>query len=133
MTGTHPELGPELRALATSILDTLDPALRQAARAAADGGTRGKCNQLFCPVCALAALVEGEHHPLLATIAEHSLALVMVVRAMLEAGAEGAGDSGGPDDPDGGGPGPEYHSPFPPPPPSSQSTGYQPIPVDIDE
>ncbi|WP_078281548.1 hypothetical protein [Mycobacteroides franklinii] len=130
MTGTHPELGPELRALATSILDKLDPALRQAARAAADGGTPGKCNQLFCPVCALAALVEGEHHPLLATIAEHSLALVMVVRAMLE--AEGAGDSGGPDDPDSG-PGPEYRSPFPPPPPSSQSTGYQPIPVDIDE
>lgn len=128
MTGTHPELGPELRALATSILDKLDPALRQAARAAADGGAPGKCNQLFCPVCALAALVEGEHHPLLATIAEHSLALVMVVRAMLE--AEGAG---GPDDPDGGGPGPEYRSPFPPPSPSSQSTGYQPIPVDIDE
>lgn len=128
MTGTHPELGPELRALATSILDKLDPALRQAARAAADGGTPGKCNQLFCPVCALAALVEGEHHPLLATIAEHSLALVMVVRAMLE--AEGAG---GPDGPDSGAPGPEYRSPFPPPPPSSQSTGYQPIPVDIDE
>lgn len=128
MTGTHPELGPELRALATSILDKLDPALRQAARAAADGGAPGKCNQLFCPVCALAALVEGEHHPLLATIAEHSLALVMVVRAMLE--AEGAC---GPDDPDGDGPGPEYRSPFPPPPSSSQSTGYQPIPVDIDE
>ncbi|AGM28574.1 hypothetical protein MASS_1972 [Mycobacteroides abscessus subsp. bolletii 50594] len=125
VTGTHPELGPELRALATSILDKLDPALRQAARAAADGGTPGKCNQLFCPVCALAALVEGEHHPLLATIAEHSLALVMVVRAMLEAE--------GPDDPDGGGTDPEYRSPFPPPPSSSQSTGYQPIPVDIEE
>lgn len=131
MTGTHPELGPELRALATSILDKLDPALRQAARAAADGGTPGKCNQLFCPVCALAALVEGEHHPLLATIAEHSLALVMVVRAMLE--AEGSGGPSGPDDPDGGGTDPEYHSPFPPPPPSSQSTGYQSIPVDIEE
>ncbi|MFD6199643.1 hypothetical protein [Mycobacteroides salmoniphilum] len=130
MTGTHPELGPELRALAASILDMLDPALRQAARAPGDGGVPGKCNQLFCPVCALAALVEGEHHPLLATIAEHSLALVMVVRAMLE--AEG---QGGPDDPDGpdGGPGREYQSPFPPPSPSSQSTGYQPIPVDIDE
>lgn len=130
MTGTHPELGPELRALAASILDKLDPALRQAARAATDSGAAGKCNQLFCPVCALAALVEGEHHPLLATIAEHSLALVMVVRAMLD--AESAGDSGGPDDPDGGGAGPEYHSPFPPA-PSSQSAGYQPIPVDIEE
>ncbi|SKT39363.1 Uncharacterised protein [Mycobacteroides abscessus subsp. abscessus] len=82
-------------------------------------------------MCALAALVEGEHHPLLATIAEHSLALVMVVRAMLE--AEGSGGPSGPDDPDGGGTDPEYHSPFPPPPPSSQSTGYQPIPVDIEE
>lgn len=128
MTGTHPELGPELRALAASILDKLDPALRQAARAPGEGGAPGKCNQLFCPVCALAALVEGEHHPLLATIAEHSLALVMVVRAMIES-AEG---SDGPDDPEG----PEggYRSPFPPaPPPSSQSTGYQPIPVDIEE
>ncbi|QCH23517.1 hypothetical protein [Mycobacteroides salmoniphilum] len=127
MTGTHPELGPELRALAASILDMLDPALRQAARAPGDGGVPGKCSQLFCPVCALAALVEGEHHPLLATIAEHSLALVMVVRAMLE--AEG---QGGPDGPDGGS-GLEYQSPFPPPSPSSQSTGYQPIPIDIDE
>ncbi|OHT87075.1 hypothetical protein [Mycobacteroides saopaulense] len=129
MTGTHPELGPELRALAASILDKLDPALRQAARAPSDGGVPGKCDQLFCPVCALAALIEGEHHPLLATIAEHSLALVMVVRAMLEAEA----GPNGPDGPDDGGLGPEYHSPFPPTPTSSQSTGYQPIPVDIDE
>ncbi|MBA0048424.1 hypothetical protein [Mycobacterium sp. NPDC050853] len=127
MTGTHPELGPELRALAASILDKLDPALRLAARAPADGGIPGNCNQLFCPVCALAALVEGEHHPLLATIAEHSLALVMVVRAMIES-ADGSGDPEDPDGPEGG-----YQSPFPPPPPSSQSTGYQPIPVDIDE
>ncbi|ORB48113.1 hypothetical protein BST43_25280, partial [Mycobacteroides saopaulense] len=110
MTGTHPELGPELRALAASILDKLDPALRQAARAPADGGVPGKCDQLFCPVCALAALIEGEHHPLLATIAEHSLALVMVVRAMLEAEA----GPNGPDGPGDGGLGPEYHSPFPP-------------------
>ncbi|MGH3726694.1 MAG: hypothetical protein ACRDUS_21510 [Mycobacterium sp.] len=128
MTGTHPELGPELRALAASILDKLDPALRQAVRASADGGAPGKCNQLFCPVCALAALVEGEHHPLLATIAEHSLALVMVVRAMIESGV----GTEGPDDPDDG-PGGGYQSPFPPRPPSSQSTSYQPIPVDIDE
>ncbi|MUM18638.1 hypothetical protein FZI91_12940 [Mycobacterium sp. CBMA271] len=132
MTDTHPELGPELRAMAASILDKLDPALRQAARAPGDGSAGGgKCNQLFCPVCALAALVEGEHHPLLATIAEHSLALVMVVRAMLE--AQGTGNPAGPDDPDGDGPGGGYQSPFPPAPPSSQSTGYQPIPVDIDE
>lgn len=130
MTGTHPELGPELRALATSILDKLDPALRQAARAAADGGTPGKCNQLFCPVCALAALVEGEHHPLLATIAEHSLALVMVVRAMLE--AEGAGDPSGPTIPTAVELIPGIAVPSLPP-PSSQSTGYQPIPVDIGE
>ncbi|MBB4855694.1 hypothetical protein HNP40_003101 [Mycobacteroides chelonae] len=129
MTGTHPQLGPELRALAASILDKLDPALRQAVRAPADGGVPGKCDQLFCPVCALAALIEGEHHPLLATIAEHSLALVMVVRAMLEAEA----GPNGPDGPGDGGSGPEHRSPFPPSPPSSQSTAYQPIPVDIDE
>lgn len=125
MTGTHPELGPELRALAAAILDKLDPALRQAVLTPEEGGSPSQCNQVFCPVCALAALVEGEYHPLLATIAEHSLALVMIVRAMI------GDDPDGPDDPDDGGPR-EYRSPFPPPPPSSQSTAYQHIPVDID-
>jgi hypothetical protein len=35
-------------------------------------------------VCALAALVSGEQHPLLTVIAEHSVALLTVVRAMVD-------------------------------------------------
>jgi hypothetical protein len=85
VTGTHPDLGPELRQLAQAILDKLDPAVRlAAARAAGSAGGPGKCQQVWCPVCALAALAAGEQHPLLNVIAEHSVALLTVVRAMVD-------------------------------------------------
>ncbi|HEX2215027.1 MAG TPA: hypothetical protein VHH12_16555, partial [Mycobacterium sp.] len=79
MSGPHPDLGPELRMLAQSILDKLDPAVRLAAARALEGGA-GKCQQVWCPVCALAALVAGEHHPLLTVVAEHSVALLAVIK-----------------------------------------------------
>jgi len=67
------------------ILDRLDPAVRlAAARAAGSGDGPGKCQQVWCPVCALAALVAGEQHPLLSVVAEHSVALLTVIRAMVE-------------------------------------------------
>ncbi|HEX7322335.1 MAG TPA: hypothetical protein VF299_05270 [Mycobacterium sp.] len=127
MNGMHPdlgELGPELRKLAQAILDGIDPAV-QAAAARASTDRPGKCQQVWCPVCALAAAVNGEEHPLLTVIAEHSVALLAVIRAVLD-------DKRG--------------SPEPPPPsPSAPSTGasetngteaksgYQRIPVDIEE
>jgi hypothetical protein len=79
----HSDLGPELRQLAQAILDRLDPAVRAAAAKAA-GSLRGpgRCQQVWCPVCALAALVSGEQHPMLSVIAEHSVALMAVVRSM---------------------------------------------------
>lgn len=83
MAGVHPdlgELGPELRRLAQAILDGIDPAVRAAAALAPGDGT-GKCQQVWCPVCALAALVTGEEHPLLTVVAEHSVALLAVIRA----------------------------------------------------
>ncbi|MDT5189412.1 MAG: hypothetical protein QOI28_1663, partial [Mycobacterium sp.] len=80
MSASHPEIGPELRQLAQTILDRLDPAVRLAAARAMAGGA-GKCEQVWCPVCALAALVNGEQHPMLTVIAEHSVALLAVVRA----------------------------------------------------
>src|SRR5215208_2545568 len=83
MTGSHPDIGPELRQLAQTILDRLDPAVRLAAARAAGSGA-GKCQQVWCPVCALAALVAGEQHPLLSVVAEHSVALLTVIRAMVE-------------------------------------------------
>ena len=56
-----------------------------AARAAGSGDGPGKCQQVWCPVCALAALVAGEQHPLLTVIAEHSVALLAVIRAIVGA------------------------------------------------
>jgi hypothetical protein len=85
MTGSHPDIGPELRQLAQTILDRLDPAVRLAAgRAAGSSDSPGKCQQVWCPVCALAALAAGEQHPLLTVIAEHSVALLAVIRSMVE-------------------------------------------------
>ena len=94
----HADLGPELRALAQSILDRIDPAVRAAAAAASRADGQGKCQQVWCPVCALAALVNGEQHPLLT-----------VVRTMVE----GIESTPGPDRPPPAGPGPSRyeHSP----------------------
>ena len=116
MTGSHPDIGPELRQLAQTILDRLDPAVRlAAARAAGSGDAPGKCQQVWCPVCALAALVAGEQHPLLTVVAEHSVALLAVVRAIIENTA----DTGGPTPPE---------PPEAPPPPSGPPGGDQPPP-----
>jgi hypothetical protein len=127
VSGAHPDLGPELRQLAQTILDRLDPAVRAAAAAAARGGDGpGKCQQVWCPVCALAALVTGEQHPLLTVIADHSVALLAVVRAMV---ADIDASSVGPDTPPDG--------PRPPgdgePPPPSGPGRYQHIPVTVEE
>lgn len=117
MSEGHADLGPELRALAQSILDRIDPAVRAAAAAAAGADGPGKCQQVWCPVCALAALVSGEQHPLLTVIAEHSVALLSVVRAMVE-DIESS-------------PGPPQPPPDEPPPPGPNR--YQHIPVTVEE
>lgn len=124
MTGSHPDLGPELRQLAQSLLDRIDPAVRAAASLAgarADSGP-GKCQQVWCPVCALAALVTGEEHPLLTVVSEHSVALLGVLRALLD---DSAGDADSPRPPEG-----------PPPGDAAPEPGvgrYEPIPVTIEE
>lgn len=132
MSGAHPDLGPELRQLAQTILDRLDPAVRAAATlAAGEGQVPGKCQQVWCPVCALAALAAGEQHPLLSVIAEHSVALLTVVRAILDQAGEGTagpGD-GGPDEPEP----PDGAPPDGPPPPPSGPGRYQHIPVTVQE
>jgi hypothetical protein len=118
MTGSHPDIGPELRQLAQTILDRLDPAVRLAtARAAGSGDAPGKCQQVWCPVCALAALAAGEQHPLLTVIAEHSVALMAVVRALVEDAADAAETGNIPPEP-----------PDAPPPPSGPPGGDQPPP-----
>lgn len=126
MSGAHPELPPELRQLAETILNRLDPAVRLAAARATAGGA-GKCEQVWCPVCALAALINGEQHPLLTVIAEHSVALLAVVRAMAEP-ADGASDPEPPDPSAPGGPPPPEDEP-----PPSGPGRYQHIPVTVEE
>ncbi len=136
MSEFHTDLPPELRQLAQSILDRLDPAVRIAAARAATG-SESKCQQVWCPVCALAALVSGEQHPLLTVIAEHSVALLAVVRAMTDAMDPGAAPPVPPTDPSGPGDptpdGPSSGDPAsggePPPGPGH----YQHIPVTVEE
>jgi hypothetical protein len=130
MTGSHADIGPELRQLAQTILDKLDPAVRlAAARAAGSGDGPGKCQQVWCPVCALAALATGEQHPMLDVIAEHSVALLTVIRALIENDAQGPTGPGEP---------PPDNPPPPPGPnggePSPSGPGrYQHIPVTVEE
>ncbi|EHI13868.1 hypothetical protein KEK_06237 [Mycolicibacterium thermoresistibile ATCC 19527] len=131
VNGPHADLGPELRQLAQAILDRLDPAVRTAAAMAAGRGDGpGRCQQVWCPVCALAALVAGEHHPLLSVIAEHSVALMTVIRAMvadIEAAGNGDRPPEGPPEPPTGPPGPEGDRPPPGP------GRYQHIPITVEE
>ncbi|ASW90190.1 MULTISPECIES: hypothetical protein [Mycobacterium avium complex (MAC)] len=123
MSGAHPEIGPELRRLAQSILDGIDPAVRAAAALTAGAGPgTGKCQQVWCPVCALAALATGDQHPLLTAIADHSIALLQVIRDIV-------------DDIDRASTPPTEPPPDGPPDPGDGAprTRYQPIPVTLDE
>ena len=123
MSGPHPDIGPELRQLAQAILDRLDPAVQAAAAMATAGGGPGKCQQVWCPVCALAALASGEQHPLLTVVAEHSVALMAMIRAMVA-------------DLDSPGPPPDGPSASPGEGPCAGAPGqtrYQPIPITVEE
>ena len=111
MTAEHPDLGPELQQLAAKILDLLDP-LIQAATAMTSTADQepGKCQQVWCPFCAMAAVASGEQHPLIAIVAEHSAALMTLIRATVSPQPAGA---------------PGDDTPSPPP------NRYQPIDVTI--
>ena len=133
MNGGHSDIGPELRRLAQTILDGLDPAVRAAAALTAGKGVgTGKCQQVWCPVCALAALATGDQHPLLTVIADHSVALVEVIRRIVEdidRSAEPPPDDG----PPGGGGARTDTAPDDARADSSAKTRYQPIPVTVTE
>ncbi len=124
MSGAHPDIGPELRRLAQSILDGIDPAVRAAAAmTGGDGVGTGKCQQVWCPVCALAALATGDQHPLLTIIADHSIGLLEVIRAIISDVSDIDRSTKPP--PDG--------PPDPPDPPGPGKARYQPIPVTVEE
>ena len=129
----------ELRALAQSILDRLEPAVRMAAARAQSAGVAGPCQQVWCPVCALAALISGEQHPLLDVVSEHSVALLSVVRALvdgIDTGNTGPTPPPEPDGPPEGPAPPDPGGPVGPAGPSSHTPGpgrYQHIPVTVEE
>jgi hypothetical protein len=131
VSGAHADIGPELRKLAQAILDGIDPAVRTAAALTAGGGVgTGKCQQVWCPVCALAALATGDQHPLLTVIADHSIALLEVIRSIVDDIDRTAKPP--PDGPPGGGVSTE--------PDAGTTTGdaavktrYQPIPVTVEQ
>ncbi|MFE6923888.1 hypothetical protein ACFVAV_22875 [Nocardia sp. NPDC057663] len=82
-SGHHPdgfaEFTEELRLLAEVLLARVEPVLR---RTAADGqADLGGC--AWCPVCAAAALVRGEHHDVVAALADHGTSMVTVLREAL--------------------------------------------------
>ena len=123
----HSDLAPELRQLAQTILDKLDPAVRlAAARAAGTGDGPGKCQQVWCPVCALAALVSGEQHPLVTVIADHSVALLDAIRSIVD--DMDRPQNPPPDDPSG-----AVTADRSDPDEPAIKTRYQPIPVTVEE
>ncbi|MEU7632639.1 hypothetical protein AB0C34_22035 [Nocardia sp. NPDC049220] len=72
------ELVAELKLLAEAALERVEPVLRGAAEERTEWTS---CS--WCPVCAAAALVRGEHHEVLAAVAEHGTAIVTVLREAL--------------------------------------------------
>lgn len=84
MSSHSASVGPELRSVIRTVLASLDPAIQIAADyAAGSGSTPGQCQQPWCPLCALIAFTDGEHHPLSTLIAEHGASLLAVLRAMV--------------------------------------------------
>lgn len=72
------EFAAELKLLAEAVLERVEPVLRQAA----DGQVEwSSCS--WCPVCAAAALMRGQHHEVLQTVADHGTAIVTVLREAL--------------------------------------------------
>ncbi|MFD6057547.1 hypothetical protein C8E05_6615 [Rhodococcus wratislaviensis] len=123
MTDDHAQLVAELRALAETALDRLEPILQRAAaphaQADAEGtppGTGQWSGCTWCPVCALAALIRGEQHDLVTLLAGQASVLIAVLRQVLDEHA--VHDTPGPDAPEpgpGGGPSePEGGSAFEP-------------------
>lgn len=130
MSGAHSDIGPELRRLAQTILDGIDPAVRAAAALTAGAGVgTGKCQQVWCPVCALAALATGDQHPLLTAIADHSIALLEVVRDIVNDIDRSAKP---PPEPPNGPPGGRPRAPGDTT-DAAPRTRYQPIPVTLEE
>lgn len=81
--GGHPGLAAELRAIAITALDRLQPALERIRTDAA--ATPAGC--AACPICALIAALRGERPELAIRLAEQASELLAVLRSALDEGA----------------------------------------------
>jgi hypothetical protein len=86
----HAGLGADVRAVAVSVLDRIEPALDRI-RAAGTGthadtaaGEPATCG--VCPVCAVIAAVRREHPELAARVAEQAAGMLAVLRTALDEG-----------------------------------------------
>jgi hypothetical protein len=90
----HPDLGPELQQLATTIADALESIIQAALAAPSKADAKpGSCQNSWCPVCATAAVASGEQHPLITIVAERSTALMSLIRATVGPGPAASADA----------------------------------------
>lgn len=112
MIDTPPELGPELRALAQAVLAILAPLVHAGfTLIPGDDADPSGCQQVWCPVCAVAAVAAGERHPLATIVAEHGVALLSLLQTVASSPPAAA---------------PSAPAAAPP-----ATSGYEPIPVTI--
>lgn len=101
--GAHGNTSAEVRALAESLAEALEPwaqRLRRAAEEAAgerdaqpDAEVPDTC--LWCPVCAAVGLLRGERPELAARLAEHGVGLLSALRELLaESGTPASAGTG---------------------------------------
>lgn len=130
MNDDHAQLLSELRALVDTAFDRIEPVLRSAADP--DGcdetdveqdSSEASSSCSWCPVCAVAALVRGEHHDLVTLVAGQLSALIALLRELLDEYWPGNRVEPDPDGPRGPGAPPEKTPESP--------TGYVPISVTI--
>ncbi|WP_430333047.1 hypothetical protein [Rhodococcus sp. ACT016] len=100
MTGDHAELTAELRALAETVLERLEPILQKVAAPMPDaeaggaGDDRPTCSTCtWCPLCALAALIRGEQHDLVTLVAGQASTLLAALREALDAHDTAGGEA----------------------------------------
>lgn len=140
VSSDHDALVTELVLLAGAVLDRVDRAVQQYAaahqsdttgsdtvgsdttgsdtvgEAAGTAASSGGC--AWCPVCAIAALIQGEPHELLTRLAGQIAAIIALIRELLARYLPAPPGSDGPE-------------PTPPPEPADRGGGFVSIPVTI--
>jgi hypothetical protein len=84
----HEGVGEELRVLALTALDRIDPVLDRlrTEQGSTEPGSEAPGPCASCPVCAVIAALRGERPELVVRLAEHAAGLVSVLRAALDEG-----------------------------------------------